>query len=88
MAVDMMEKSMSLPAVELKNASFAYPSCPPFIQGCSMQLPAGSRCLLLGANGAGKTTLLQLLAGKYMVDKESVLVLGRPPFHDLVRGLK
>ena len=37
--------------------------------------------LLLGANGAGKTTLLQILAGKHMVPKESVHVIGHPPFH-------
>ena len=44
----------------------------------------GSRCLLLGANGAGKSTLLQLLAGKYMVGQDTVRILGRPAFHDLV----
>jgi ABC-type molybdenum transport system ATPase subunit/photorepair protein PhrA len=42
--------------------------------------------LLVGANGAGKTTLLQILAGKYMVGQEMVRVLGRPPFHDMVRA--
>ena len=41
---------------------------------------------MVGANGAGKTTLLQLIAGKYMLGKEAILVLGRPPFHDMVRG--
>jgi energy-coupling factor transporter ATP-binding protein EcfA2 len=47
----------------------------------SLQLPRGSRCLLIGANGAGKTTLLKVLAGKHMVPREQVLVLGQPPFH-------
>ena len=28
----------------------------------NLSLPAGSRCLLIGANGAGKSTLLKLLA--------------------------
>jgi ABC-type Fe3+/spermidine/putrescine transport system ATPase subunit len=32
----------------------------------------------------GKTTLLQLIAGKYMVDKKTIVVLGQSPFHDLV----
>lgn len=49
----------------------------------AMELPMGSRCLLLGCNGAGKTTLLQILAGKFMVEPDMVRVLGRPPFHDL-----
>lgn len=34
---------------------------------------------------AGKTTLLQLIAGKYMVAKKTIVVLGQSPFHDLVR---
>lgn len=34
---------------------------------------------------AGKTTLLQLLAGKYMVGRSVITVLGRSPFYDLVR---
>lgn len=33
----------------------------------------------------GKTTLLQLLAGKYMVGRNVITVLGRSPFYDLVR---
>ena len=32
---------------------------------------------------AGKTTLLQVLAGKFMVDKDAVRILGRPAFHDI-----
>eukprot|EP00199_Chlamydomonas_sp_CCMP681_P006759 CAMPEP_0119114310 /NCGR_PEP_ID=MMETSP1180-20130426/47067_1 /TAXON_ID=3052 ORGANISM="Chlamydomonas cf sp, Strain CCMP681" /NCGR_SAMPLE_ID=MMETSP1180 /ASSEMBLY_ACC=CAM_ASM_000741 /LENGTH=279 /DNA_ID=CAMNT_0007102785 /DNA_START=93 /DNA_END=932 /DNA_ORIENTATION=+ len=52
------------------------------ISGLCIELPPGSRCLLLGANGAGKTTLLKILGGKSMVAEESVCVLGRPPFHD------
>ena len=44
---------------------------------------SGSRCLLVGANGAGKSSLLQLLAGKFMVQPDTIRVLGRPAFHDL-----
>ena len=48
-----------------------------------LSLPAGSRCLLLGANGAGKTTLLKVLGGKHLVPRAAVSVLGgRSPFHD------
>lgn len=69
-------------SISLNNINFSYPGCEPFIQGCSIHLPRGAKCLLIGANGAGKTTLLQLIAGKYMVGKDSILVLGRSPFHD------
>lgn len=68
----------------LNSTTFAYPGCDPFIKGCNLNIPRGSRCLLIGANGAGKTTLLQIVAGKYMVAKDSVRVLTRSPFHDLV----
>eukprot|EP00877_Chromochloris_zofingiensis_P004496 jgi/Chrzof1/14047/Cz08g22150.t1 len=71
------------PAVALSHLQFSYPGSQPFIRDISLQLPKGSRCLLIGANGAGKTTLLQLLAGKYMVNRESITVLGSSPFFDL-----
>eukprot|EP00775_Hariotina_reticulata_P003633 gene3633-3894_t len=57
------------------------PGQPPMITEMCLQLAPGSRCLLVGANGAGKTTLLKILAGKHMVGREQVLVLGQPPFH-------
>lgn len=55
---------------------------PPLITDMCLSLAPGSRCLLIGANGAGKTTLLKILAGKHMVPREQVLVLGGPPFHE------
>ncbi|GIL64543.1 hypothetical protein Vafri_18444 [Volvox africanus] len=70
-------------AIGLSSVSYSYPGCDPFIKGCDLDLPRGSRCLLIGANGAGKTTLLQIVAGKYMVSQDSVRVLGRSPFYDL-----
>lgn len=57
------------------------PGQPPLITDMSLKLPRGGRCLLIGANGAGKTTLLKILAGKHMVGRDQVLVLGSPPFH-------
>jgi ABC-type uncharacterized transport system ATPase subunit len=55
-----------------------------------VQHPANTSAQLhdrLCANGAaaGKTTLLQLLAGKYMVPKQVIRVLGESPFYDMVR---
>lgn len=80
----------STPAIEVRDLDFSYPGLdgrpipglPPLIQGMRLSLPSGSRTLLLGANGAGKTTLLRILAGKHMVSKDAVRILGQPPFHE------
>ncbi|WIA28855.1 hypothetical protein OEZ86_011381 [Tetradesmus obliquus] len=77
-------------SIAVRHLDFAYPGLdgrpipgrPPLITDMCLELQPGSRCLLIGANGAGKTTLLKILAGKHMVPREQVLVLGRPPFHD------
>eukprot|EP01024_Parvocaulis_polyphysoides_P051759 TRINITY_DN5103_c0_g2_i1.p1 TRINITY_DN5103_c0_g2~~TRINITY_DN5103_c0_g2_i1.p1 ORF type:complete len:297 (-),score=25.12 TRINITY_DN5103_c0_g2_i1:148-1038(-) len=69
--------------VVINSLQFSFPGYVPIISELSLELPKGSRCLLLGANGSGKTTLLQILAGKFMVPKEMIRVLGRPPFHDM-----
>src|SRR5438477_10336115 len=71
------------PAVEVSGLSFAYRDGPgPVFRDLSFSLPAGARCLLLGANGVGKSTLLRLIAGRHMIGGDRVRVLGRPAFHD------
>jgi ABC-type multidrug transport system fused ATPase/permease subunit len=40
-------------AVYVNSLQFAFPGSPPFIDDFTLELPAGSRCLLCGANGAG-----------------------------------
>ncbi|KAF9451702.1 ABC transporter [Macrolepiota fuliginosa MF-IS2] len=40
---------------------------PPSLVAVDLNLPKGSRTILIGANGAGKSTLLQILAGKRLV---------------------
>lgn len=70
-------------AIVVRNLKFSFPASDLIIDDFSLNLPRGSRCLLCGANGAGKTTLLQVLAGKYMVGKDTVRILGRPAFHDI-----
>eukprot|EP00983_Pelagomonas_calceolata_P077089 1153706-Pelagomonas_calceolata.AAC.1 len=60
--------------VQVAGLQFSYPGQAgppgePFIRGCNIDIPRGSRCLLVGANGAGKTTLLQKLA----YDSQTVL---------------
>ncbi|XP_020108946.1 ABC transporter I family member 20 [Ananas comosus] len=77
--------------VEVKNLRFTYPGIDghpppgsaPLIDGFSLALRAGDRCLLVGSNGAGKTTILKILGGKHMVDPDMVRVLGRSAFHDV-----
>lgn len=70
-------------SVMVRSLTFGFPMSKTIIQDFSLELPRGSRALLCGANGAGKTTLLQILAGKYMVGKDIVRILGRPAFHDI-----
>lgn len=76
-------------AVETNKLNFWYPDIDgrplletsAVVQDMTIKLPRGATCLLIGPNGAGKTTLLKVLGGKHMVPKESVQVLGEPPFH-------
>jgi ABC-2 type transport system ATP-binding protein len=49
------------------------------LRDCSVLLPEGSVCGLVGANGAGKTTLLRLLIGLSRPSVGSVDVLGEAP---------
>jgi CCR4-NOT complex subunit CAF16 len=42
-------------AVRVEHLSFTYPlSADPTVRDLSLELPPGSRCLLIGANGAGE----------------------------------
>jgi ABC-type multidrug transport system ATPase subunit len=46
--------------------------------GLDLDLPAGSRLLLIGANGSGKTTLLRCLAGTLALTAGQASVDGHP----------
>lgn len=71
------------PAVDVRDLHFAYRRGQrEVLKGVELRLEPGMRCLLAGANGAGKTTLLRVLAGKHMVPRETVRVLGSDAFHD------
>ena len=71
------------PAISVRDLRFRYRhDFPLVLDGLDLDVPAGARCLCIGANGAGKTTLLRIMGGKHMVPRESVSVLGRPAFHD------
>lgn len=70
-------------AIEVRDLVFSYPrAAAPVFSGLSFALPAGARCLLLGANGVGKSTLLRLLGGRHLVPPGTVRVLGRRPYED------
>jgi CCR4-NOT complex subunit CAF16 len=70
-------------AIEVSGLTFRYAGAPEAVlRDLSFALPAGARCLLLGANGVGKSTLLRLIAGRHMIAPEVARVLGRAAFHD------
>lgn len=72
-----------VPAIDVRDLVFSYPGASaPLFSGLSFAIPAGARCLLLGANGVGKSTLLRVVAGRHMIPDDMVRVLGRPAFHD------
>ena len=74
---------MTRPVVQIKNLDFRYePDQPLVLRNLNFELYPGQRCLIVGANGVGKTTVLRLLAGKHIIDPDTVRVLGRPAFHD------
>src|SRR5215831_17625876 len=74
---------MSEPAISIRNLTFRYRGAPvPVLDGVDLDVAAGARVLVVGANGAGKTTLLRVIAGKHLVDRDAVRVLGRAAFHD------
>ncbi|XP_023641804.1 ABC transporter I family member 21 isoform X2 [Capsella rubella] len=70
-------------AIRVSGMQFSYELQDPIFFDFNLDLPSGSRCLLVGANGSGKTTLLKILAGKHMVGGKNVVkVLDRSAFHD------
>jgi len=54
---------LPLPAIEVKDLSFAWKSGQTILDGCSLSVPRGEFWMLLGTNGSGKSTLLRLIAG-------------------------
>ncbi|KAJ1311207.1 hypothetical protein OPQ81_009707 [Rhizoctonia solani] len=78
-------------AINIKGLTYKHNSyadgIPPALIDLSLNLPKGSRTLLIGANGAGKSTLLQILAGKRLVQSSEVLIFGRDVFRNSPPGI-
>jgi ABC-2 type transport system ATP-binding protein len=49
------------------------------LRDCSLNVPEGRICGLIGANGAGKTTLLRMLVGLSRPSAGEVEIFGQPP---------
>lgn len=49
------------------------------LKDCSVEVPQGRICGLVGSNGAGKTTLLRLLAGLAAPSEGAVRIFGQQP---------
>lgn len=75
------------PQVVVNNLSYTFPDYSTGIRNISVDLPPGSRTLLIGANGAGKTTLLRLLAGKRLAASNTISICGLDPFKDSLEGI-
>ncbi|KAF8974754.1 P-loop containing nucleoside triphosphate hydrolase protein [Flammula alnicola] len=76
--------------ISVSNLTFSYNAfSPPSLVNVNIDLPPGSRTILIGANGAGKSTLLQLLAGKKLVsaNEADVRIKGQDVFRNSPPGV-
>lgn len=68
-------------SISLRSLSFGYSaSSAAVFEGVSLELPAGSRLVLVGCNGAGKSTLLHVVGGKRKPRSGEATVLGEESF--------
>lgn len=75
------------PTLSTHNLTYTFQNHSTGLSNISLDLPARSRTLLIGANGAGKTTLLRLLAGKRLAPENSIQVSGVDPFKKTPEGV-
>ncbi|KAK4998370.1 CCR4-NOT regulatory complex component [Elasticomyces elasticus] len=75
------------PSIGVNNLSYAFPDGSSGLKNLTLDLPPGSRTLLIGANGSGKTTLLRLLSGKRMAPPSTISIAGIDPFTSGLEGV-
>ena len=69
-------------AVHVNAMTFAYRKKQPTLKDVNLNLPKGSRTLLVGDNGAGKSTLLRILSGRHLTPDCTITVLGKDAYFD------
>ncbi|KAF2102681.1 P-loop containing nucleoside triphosphate hydrolase protein [Rhizodiscina lignyota] len=75
------------PTITVNDLSYKFPDGSNGLRDVFLDLPAGSRTLLIGANGAGKTTLLRLLSGTRLAPSRSIAIAGLDPFKEGLEGV-
>ncbi|KAL2786054.1 P-loop containing nucleoside triphosphate hydrolase protein [Aspergillus keveii] len=75
------------PNIQSQRLSYKFPDGSSGLTDVNLELPAGSRTLLIGANGAGKTTLLRLLSGKRLAPSNTISIAGKDPFKEGLEGV-
>ncbi|KAI9797747.1 MAG: CCR4-NOT regulatory complex component [Candelina submexicana] len=75
------------PSIDVKDLNYLFPDGTSGLQDVILNLPPGSRTLLIGANGAGKTTLLRLLSGKRLAPTGTISIAGIDPFKEGLEGV-
>ncbi|RYC64410.1 hypothetical protein CHU98_g1775 [Xylaria longipes] len=78
---------MAPPEISVSNLTYTFPQYDTGLTNVSLDVPARSRTLLIGANGAGKTTLLRLLAGKRLAPSNTISISGVDPFKEGLEGV-
>ncbi|KAL1959992.1 hypothetical protein VTO42DRAFT_660 [Malbranchea cinnamomea] len=74
-------------SIHVKGLNYTFPDGSIGLRDISLDLPLGSRTLLIGANGAGKSTLLRLLSGKRLAPHGTVKIGGVDPFKHGLEGV-
>jgi energy-coupling factor transport system ATP-binding protein len=63
-------------AIEIKNASYAYPNGYVAVENINITINSGERVAIVGQNGAGKTTAVKMMNGLNQPSKGDVIIDG------------